>query len=640
MMHPEPSTHSPTTVSQTVATTIDHTATVALDTASSDGTPSTTAVASTSETPVDHTTLVAFDTAASDGTTSTTSEAAGVSAAWDAASYTAAVVSSTEAPMIKAGDWLSAESVMVKPFPNGTRCSDASHRSFCTPTSYKTWMTLDECLECCAADSDCKYVEFKSELGESGECMKMSTCSGSLSIPGDITVTFKKVNRGAFDSPQWMMRCPVPPTMTTSCMSEELYDEVVASIKQLVEGLNTTCEEDHCEQADFGGCVLRMVGHDFMDFDSSTGNGGADACTDMEDPDNAGLPECLYSGEFEGEVSLRDAYRLFCDRVSLADFLVIAAQAVMSLQAEDQSKELLSQGFKSQFHYGRTTSFEGCDFSEGILPNPEDSCVAVKRVFVDSLGLTWSEAAALMGVHTLGRAQIQNSGYQGWWSDPENSRRFNSNYFVSILAKGWCVERNVNGCSEEGLASGMCVKKNQWQRCDVDRNRLSPEMMLDTDMCLAFSDQEGGDGMLRASEDDCCAWVHTMARPDGKAIGGDFNMSGVIKANHNEFCSVKCGGSHPDVSKGEPFLCFKDTLRQGINERRACCTFRTQDVAVDCRNPGLGAEAGTGGPAAEAVRLFAEDEHVWVREFLGAWKKAVENGFEAPGGHLKALGQC
>ena len=28
-----------------------------------------------------------------------------------------------------------------------------------------------------------------------------------------------------------------------------------------------------------------------------------------------------------------------------------------------------------------------------------------------------------MGVHTLGRAKVENSGYHGWWSDPENSRR-------------------------------------------------------------------------------------------------------------------------------------------------------------------------------------------------------------------------
>jgi hypothetical protein len=28
-----------------------------------------------------------------------------------------------------------------------------------------------------------------------------------------------------------------------------------------------------------------------------------------------------------------------------------------------------------------------------------------------------AEATALMGVHTLGRCRIENSGYDGWWSN-------------------------------------------------------------------------------------------------------------------------------------------------------------------------------------------------------------------------------
>eukprot|EP00448_Togula_jolla_P030433 CAMPEP_0170623860 /NCGR_PEP_ID=MMETSP0224-20130122/29926_1 /TAXON_ID=285029 /ORGANISM="Togula jolla, Strain CCCM 725" /LENGTH=73 /DNA_ID=CAMNT_0010950347 /DNA_START=9 /DNA_END=226 /DNA_ORIENTATION=- len=57
--------------------------------------------------------------------------------------------------------------------------------------------------------------------------------------------------------------------------------------------------------------------------------------------------------------------------------------------------------FKDQFRYGRTTADSGCTFSEGRLPNPQESCDDVDRVFVKNMGLTWPEAAALMGVHTL-----------------------------------------------------------------------------------------------------------------------------------------------------------------------------------------------------------------------------------------------
>ena len=67
----------------------------------------------------------------------------------------------------------------------------------------------------------------------------------------------------------------------------------------------------------------------------------------------------------------------------------------------------------------------------------EKSCSEVERVFVKSMGLDWKGAAALSGVHTLGSASVQNSGYDGAWLDPENSRRFDNAYYVAILAGGW-----------------------------------------------------------------------------------------------------------------------------------------------------------------------------------------------------------
>ena len=39
-------------------------------------------------------------------------------------------------------------------------------------------------------------------------------------------------------------------------------------------------------------CVTFFIAKDF-----ANGQGGSDACTDMEDPENAGLSECLASGE-------------------------------------------------------------------------------------------------------------------------------------------------------------------------------------------------------------------------------------------------------------------------------------------------------------------------------------------------------
>eukprot|EP00448_Togula_jolla_P012919 CAMPEP_0170593150 /NCGR_PEP_ID=MMETSP0224-20130122/13294_1 /TAXON_ID=285029 /ORGANISM="Togula jolla, Strain CCCM 725" /LENGTH=677 /DNA_ID=CAMNT_0010917083 /DNA_START=45 /DNA_END=2076 /DNA_ORIENTATION=+ len=420
--------------------------------------------------------------------------------------------------------------------------------------------------------------------------------------------------RRSFDSPSWMMQCPSGATLTTRCMSSHLYDTIVDQVQQLMRRLSSRCDTNSCDQADFLGCVVRMAGHDFMDFDPATGTGGSDACTNMEHEDNGGLAECL----FDSAPALHEVYGRICDEVSLADFLVIAAEALMSFSAVGQNQASLARAFKSGFRFGRTTAAEGCRLSARNLPSPQESCDDVQRVFVRALGLNWAEAAALMGVHTLGRAEPRNSGFSGWWTSPEESRQFDNSYFVAMFAKGWCREVNVNRCSQAEARLGLCVVKHQWQRCDVNRDQLGQghEMMLDSDLCLAFGDARGGNGKLKAREDSCCAWVHT-SEPD-------FAMRDVVRANKNKFCSVQCGSRVRGIGDGGAFDCGDDSLSQRVRELEACCFF--EEARSDCRTPGLGNDFRPGGPAVEDVRRFASDEGAWLRVFTRAWKKVTENG--------------
>lgn len=72
------------------------------------------------------------------------------------------------------------------------------------------------------------------------------------------------------------------------------------------------------------GCLLRFAGHDLMDYRPKDQNiGGSDGCIDFSTGDNAGLENCLKSAK------IPDAYANHCHKVSLADFSVIAAEAVM-----------------------------------------------------------------------------------------------------------------------------------------------------------------------------------------------------------------------------------------------------------------------------------------------------------------------
>jgi len=430
-------------------------------------------------------------------------------------------------------------------------------------------------------------------------------------------------------TPYQLMTCEGS-VLTTESLTLGDYDAIVKSITDGLNSLDSTCNVDTCPQADVAGCILRMAGHDFMDYNKQTNQGGSDGCTDMKEEDNAGLQACLILGtEFGFE--LNSFYQKFCTKVSLADFIVIAAEAIMSFTRGIYLKEFpdrAAMDFRSSFKYGRTTAME-CDYSAHRLPSPE-KCDDVTKVFVDNLSLKWDEAAALMGVHTLGRASIENSGYDGWWSDPENSRRFNNNYFVSLLAKGWMPERAINGNPE----------KNQWKVSDVgfDPKVSGKQMMLDTDMCLAYSKGLMTYNGLAAAKDDCCTWTFATNLAEG----------GIDTYNDGKFCgvsdkeTVELWKSLPTGTSPKTRIALWETWSQehGVGGfqtfsdiRAHCCLGQKEFTGEFEGYSDCGGVSHPTGLAARPVEEFANDEGVWVSEFMTAWGKATSRGFTG----LKAL---
>lgn len=59
------------------------------------------------------------------------------------------------------------------------------------------------------------------------------------------------------------------------------------------------------------------------------GTGGSDGCVNFLDKDNAGLVSCLYN------TGINEIYNEWCGKISLADFMVLAAEAVVGSLAED-----------------------------------------------------------------------------------------------------------------------------------------------------------------------------------------------------------------------------------------------------------------------------------------------------------------
>jgi len=398
---------------------------------------------------------------------------------------------------------------------------------------------------------------------------------------------------------QEVMTCPNgAPASQTLCMSGAQYDQIVGQIHAIMQEYKTgsPCTNNNCKLADFAGCVLRAAGHDFMDFRS--GLGGSDGCLRFDDPDNKGLINCL-KGDFDmnGDTdpdafnkTLHDVYKNFCDAVSLADFIVIAGEAVMGF-TETSAAVNLKQDFHDRFMYGRSTRATCADAV--ALPNPANGCAANEVTFLgsDAFGMTWRQTAALMGVHTIGKATLQNSGYSGWWQDEQNVARFNNNYYISIVNHGWGPSVKASG-------------KSQWDRIDTfhdDAGRQHPEMMLNTDMCLVYNN-------VFAETSNCCAWERF----------DDLHRMNITETHDGTpiYCGFKGSNSALSTSFGI--------------ERAWCCVGQSNDCA-----PRNGDSLVPQGPAKDAVHAFASDQDLWLGEFKSVWKLATEKG----AGGLKALEQ-
>jgi hypothetical protein len=278
---------------------------------------------------------------------------------------------------------------------------------------------------------------------------------GHTSSPAKATTTLAKLEKEKKDKGSYLVdlfTCPSGSmvTKTVSSFSASDYASVAEKIWDLYEAY------DADDKSRFGGCLVRLAGHDFMDFRNSdlSGNGGStsggsDGCINLDDEDHTGLESCIAA------TGLADAYEHFCTELSLPDFIVIAAEAIMGRLATDFTSTddyfndgKLGKRFRDNFRMGRSLSTK-CSWAEGLMPNPANSCDGLESIFVDEIfkgnDEAWTLTAAISGAHTLGAAQISNSGYDGYWSDKTNQNTFNNDYYLSILTKGWTQELAVNG---------------------------------------------------------------------------------------------------------------------------------------------------------------------------------------------------
>lgn len=121
----------------------------------------------------------------------------------------------------------------------------------------------------------------------------------------------------------------------------------------------------------------------------------------------------------------------------------------------------MAKAFRDQFKYGRTTS-EECEWNTGLMPDPEKGFDDIDNVFFKHMfkyengKVKKRLTAAIMGAHTLGRARIENSGYDGTWSAPGSEGVFDNDYYRQMLTRGWGPQLAVNDDED----------RNQWKPVD------------------------------------------------------------------------------------------------------------------------------------------------------------------------------
>lgn len=243
------------------------------------------------------------------------------------------------------------------------------------------------------------------------------------------------------------------------CFTNNTYDAIDEDIEILKNEIGDDTTRSH-----FLGGIVRLVAHDFMDYDQNnvTDPMGSDGCFDPDHEANSGLPESVWCDT----CSFKLLYEAKYTHVSRADFWVAAANAVIRQTSIDNGLDL-----RDIFVWGRVDA-DTCVGSGDRLPVP-GGCDEVEGVFLTKMGLVWRDAVALMGAHTLGRGQVEFSGHEGTWVDTDgDAQRFDKQYYEEMYLNSW-RPRNM-GESNQDWTTGRSLEGG------------NTRMMLNTDICLVY----------------------------------------------------------------------------------------------------------------------------------------------------------
>jgi len=225
-----------------------------------------------------------------------------------------------------------------------------------------------------------------------------------------------------------------------------------------------------------------IAGFARLAFHDCVGSGGCDGCIDHNNPANGGLKK--YTDELD-RIYDSDDYGM-----SRADFYAFAS--VVGLEISTTTSNDKFKG-RSQFKYGRKsckTSPKEDDTAERFPSGHSgiDTTLAYfKRWFPT---FSTREVVTLLGVHTLGRARMEDSGFEGRWTKRHTDigsdghlapqTTLDNQYYIELLVP-W---------KQMKLSSGNLEWFEPRVRTANDasnRNDGQPSILLNSDFCFVFN---------------------------------------------------------------------------------------------------------------------------------------------------------
>merc|ERR1712062_736545 len=161
----------------------------------------------------------------------------------------------------------------------------------------------------------------------------------------------------------------------------------------------------------------------------------------------------------------------------------------------------------SNFEVGRTD----CDATEVTTEILPDSHVSPFAFFEENFGFSARETTVIMGAHTLGRAQVGNSGFENFWT--QDALNLGNEYYVALERPPW-RQIMVPGGSNF-----------QWDQAPPPGRPGVPLMALNADMFLirdVMPNQDGRENQCQGDFRQCMAAEtrpidQTFASPQGQA---------------------------------------------------------------------------------------------------------------------------